>query len=267
MAETLYYDKQLPEAAAGAFQGVYFKYPESEFGIKGLYTAAWIDDNDLNNKKAALKLYHAICDSFPKSEICVNQVMPLLKIVADSVTARKARKAAASAIAKSTQPKTVQADTCKVGSSVPADTAKATLPKVIPSADSGAVSPNPGTGNTGSPPMAQIKDTMPKPGADSTKNTISPKSTADTAVHPSVIPDSVVHSGIPPAQLQQQRLMRSREQSAIHATDSLPAVQPPAPVAPSARVQPDSVHKVQDTASVKVLSPQLQKKEENTKSQ
>jgi hypothetical protein len=73
---------------------VYDHYPECEQGLKALYAAAWINDKDLGNNKTAFKLYKMLCDSFPKSDICLSNVMPIIKTVEDSLAARKARKTA-----------------------------------------------------------------------------------------------------------------------------------------------------------------------------
>jgi tetratricopeptide (TPR) repeat protein len=90
-AETLFYDRNDSLAAVEAYKGVYEKYPDCEAGIKGLYAAAWVSDNVLSNHKTAFRLYRMLCDSFPKSDICLNDVQPKLKVVSDTLAARKAK--------------------------------------------------------------------------------------------------------------------------------------------------------------------------------
>ena len=91
-AESLYCDVNDPEAAAVAFQNVYYAFPHCEPGYKALYASAWINDEALSNNKTAYRLYRMLCDSFPKSEICLNSAKPKLKAVSDSLAARKNRR-------------------------------------------------------------------------------------------------------------------------------------------------------------------------------
>ena len=90
-AESLYFSGNDSEAAVASYRKVYEVFPDCEAGVKGLYAAAWVSDNILCNHKTAFRLYRMLCDSFPKSEICLNDVQPRLKIVSDTLAARKAR--------------------------------------------------------------------------------------------------------------------------------------------------------------------------------
>lgn len=91
-AESLYYNANDSEAAVNSYRKVYEAFPDCEAGMKGLYAAAWISDNVLNNHKTAFRFYRMLCDSFPRSEICLNAVQPRLKTVSDTLAARKARR-------------------------------------------------------------------------------------------------------------------------------------------------------------------------------
>lgn len=91
-AESLYYEVNDSLVAVDSYKSVYEKYPDCEAGIQGLYAAAWISDNVLCNHKTAFRLYRMLCDSFPKSEACLNDVQPRLKVVSDTLAARKARR-------------------------------------------------------------------------------------------------------------------------------------------------------------------------------
>jgi tetratricopeptide (TPR) repeat protein len=91
-AESLYCDVNDPEAAAAAFLNAYYAFPHCEPGYKALYASAWINDEALNNNKTAYRLYRMLCDSFPKSETCLNSVKPKLKAVSDSLAARRSRR-------------------------------------------------------------------------------------------------------------------------------------------------------------------------------
>ena len=93
-AESLFYNVSDSEAAVASYRKVYDAYPDCEAGMKGLYAAAWVSDNVLCNHKTAFRLYRMLCDSFPKSEVCLNDVQPRLKTVADTLAARKARRGA-----------------------------------------------------------------------------------------------------------------------------------------------------------------------------
>jgi hypothetical protein len=90
-AESLFFNIEEPEEAVDAFKDVYETYPDCEQGLKALYAAGWISNDVLNNNKSAYKLYRMLCDSFPKSDICINQVKPRLKTVSDTLAARKTR--------------------------------------------------------------------------------------------------------------------------------------------------------------------------------
>ena len=111
-AESLFCYINKPEEASAAFKTVYETYPNCETGIKALYASAWINDQVLKNNKTAYKLYHTLCDSFPKCDLCTTAVKPRLKTVSDTLAARKARgiKGRFSATtAAATKPKTIAA--------------------------------------------------------------------------------------------------------------------------------------------------------------
>ena len=236
-AETLYYDKHLPEAAAREFQAVYVKFPKSEFGMKGLYTAAWINDNELSNNKTALKLYHMVCDSFPNSELCENQVKPLLKVVADSVAARKARKAAALA-AQSKTATSVVADSDKKKSDVQADslqkpvgidtTQRRDSTRIVTDTSKGIL----------------LKDSVSEHSRDSSVNRTSPATPVDTSAShaaPPVIPDPMVRLDSLPDTLIKNPPVQT------------PAASPPVPSAPdSSKI---------DTAAQPLLQPEQKTKD------
>ncbi len=90
-AESLFFNSGAPEEAVNAFKAVYSAYPDCDQGLKALYAAGWISNDVLHNNKIAYKFYRMLCDSFPKSDICVNQVKPRLKTVSDTLAARKTR--------------------------------------------------------------------------------------------------------------------------------------------------------------------------------
>ncbi|HUI92951.1 MAG TPA: tetratricopeptide repeat protein [Chitinivibrionales bacterium] len=89
-AEKIFFADSNPDSAATAYVEVYKKYPNSDFGPKSLYAAAWINDNVLDKNRTAKGLYETLCDSFPSSSYCQNEARPRLKVVADSLAALRA---------------------------------------------------------------------------------------------------------------------------------------------------------------------------------
>jgi len=239
MAETLYYDKHEPEKAVGAFQAVYQKYPESEFGVKGLYTAAWINDNVLGNNKAAFRLYRMICDSFPTSEICSTQVKPLLKIVSDSIAVRKARKAAATAAAAA---KAAALTAALAGTAAHKD-------RTATQSDSAKNKP------------FTSKEQKPDTGAGGKRlNSQQPADTMVSHTGPPTTPDSVQHiNAAVPAIVQDHRQKEAPEQSAAAADSSVilhnsavtASKETHAVDSASSPAQSKPAHSEQDTAKVR----------------
>jgi tetratricopeptide (TPR) repeat protein len=91
-AESLFCVVDEPEAAVVAFDSVYAKFPDCQYGRTALYASAWISDDVLKNNKTAYRQYRLFCDSFPTCDICTNAIKPKLKTVSDTLAARKARK-------------------------------------------------------------------------------------------------------------------------------------------------------------------------------
>jgi tetratricopeptide (TPR) repeat protein len=166
-AESLYFNSGAYEDAINAFKAVYAAYPDCEDGIKALYAAGWISNEILQNNKIAYKLYKTLCDSFPKSDICLNQVKPRLKTVSDTLAARKTRGKSPQAQAVSPQAPKAQAG-----------------PKPTP------VSPEYAAKNS---PVAKAKDT-----ASLSKSPIPPPVSAPAAPH-SPVPSSLSKPDAPPA--------------------------------------------------------------------
>ena len=50
-----------------------------DLSVKALYIAAWLCDDVLNKNRTALKLYREICEKFPDSEYCLNNVKPRIQ--------------------------------------------------------------------------------------------------------------------------------------------------------------------------------------------
>jgi TolA-binding protein len=94
-AERILYDDKKPDSAAAAYEEVYRRFPDSEFGPRSLYAAAWINDNVLDKNRSAKALYELLCDSFPGSSYCVNEARPRLKTVADTLAVLRAQKKSA----------------------------------------------------------------------------------------------------------------------------------------------------------------------------
>jgi TolA-binding protein len=91
-AERILYDDKKPDSAAAAYEEVYRRFSDSEFGPRSLYAAAWINDNVLDKNRSAKALYELLCDSFPNSSYCATEARPRLKTVADTLTVLRAQK-------------------------------------------------------------------------------------------------------------------------------------------------------------------------------
>lgn len=85
-AERLYFEKSDAVASANAYYKVANTYPDfPEIASNSIYAAAWLCDNVLNKNKKALMLYRKLCDSFPESELCLNEAKPRIQIVEDTL--------------------------------------------------------------------------------------------------------------------------------------------------------------------------------------
>ncbi len=92
-AERLYFDEQEIVKAVNAYYKVAKKYPDLEdIAIKSLYMAGWLCDNVLNKNRKALTIYKKLCDKYPESDICINEIQPRLKIVEDTLKVLKQKK-------------------------------------------------------------------------------------------------------------------------------------------------------------------------------
>jgi TolA-binding protein len=91
LAERMYWEDNNPDSAAEAYVNVYNMYPETDYGSKSLFAAAWIYDFVVDKNRTAKKLYEQVCDSFPKSSYCL-EAKPRLKTVADTLAVLKAQK-------------------------------------------------------------------------------------------------------------------------------------------------------------------------------
>lgn len=87
-AERLYFDKQDAVAAVNAYYKVAKTYADiDDIAINSLYAAAWLCDNVLQKNKKAFALYKMLCDKYPQSDICVQQALPRIRIVEDTLHA------------------------------------------------------------------------------------------------------------------------------------------------------------------------------------
>jgi tetratricopeptide (TPR) repeat protein len=119
-AESIFLEDNNPDSAAEAYMDAYRRFPDSDFGPKSLYAAAWIYDNVLDKNRTAKGLYEMLCDSFPKSSYCLNEAKPRLKTVADSLAAFKSRRKSGASAAPQSPGKPPQGQTASV--KTPADT-------------------------------------------------------------------------------------------------------------------------------------------------
>lgn len=92
-AERKYHDENNTVAAINAYYKVAKKYMDMvEIAQKSLFTAAWLCDNILNKNKKAFKLYNMLCDSFPESDLCINEAKSRIQIVEDTLKIIKQNK-------------------------------------------------------------------------------------------------------------------------------------------------------------------------------
>jgi tetratricopeptide (TPR) repeat protein len=128
-AEKLFYADNRPDSAAQAYVEVYKKYPDSDFGPKSLYAAAWINDNVLDKNRTAKILYEMLCDSFPSSSYCQNEARPRLKVVTDSLAAMRVRRKPGAQAAGAPLPAQKAAVETKQGRDTLADNDSAAVPQ------------------------------------------------------------------------------------------------------------------------------------------
>jgi TolA-binding protein len=93
-AEKLYFSDGDAVAASNAYLLVARTYHDLDIAPQSVYAAAWICDEVLNKNVTAQTLYKMLCDSFPKSDLCISEAKPRLRAVDDSldVLAGKPRK-------------------------------------------------------------------------------------------------------------------------------------------------------------------------------
>ncbi len=85
-AERLFFNKNDAVAAVNAYYKISRKYTDlPEIASNSIYASAWLCDNILHKNKKALMLYRKLCDSFPESELCLNEAKPRIKIVEDTL--------------------------------------------------------------------------------------------------------------------------------------------------------------------------------------
>ena len=191
-AESLYFSGNDSEASVNSYRKVYEAFQDCEAGIKGLYAAAWISDNILCNHKTAFRLYRMLCDSFPKSEVCLNDVQARLKIVADTLAARKARRGGG-ATAMSDAPGKQKAPVA--------------VPAAMPPSPALKADSTQGKSMASSVPGRDMYSRMRMMHPADSNKTLSPKSDSAKAIQPqavsqspiSVAPAVQVHSMVPPA--------------------------------------------------------------------
>jgi tetratricopeptide (TPR) repeat protein len=193
-AEKLFCADNRPDSAALAYVEVYKKYPDSDFGPKSLYAAAWINDNVLDKNRTAKSLYEMLCDSFPSSSYCQNEARPRLKVVADSLAALRAqRKGQAPAAGASTPEQKDAAETKQVHDTLAVSDSTA-VPQAAAKAPTAVQQPAPALPPEGynrgryrssePPPFPLAQQPAPAPAQATPK----PDSTASTAA-PNKIPD------------------------------------------------------------------------------
>ncbi|MBD3320167.1 MAG: tetratricopeptide repeat protein [Chitinivibrionales bacterium] len=91
-AEQKLFEHEYIEEAIEKYLEIYASYSDVKYGRRALYAAAWLYDNVLEKNVTARKLYIRLCDSFPESELCKNDVKPRLKVVEDTLRVLRARK-------------------------------------------------------------------------------------------------------------------------------------------------------------------------------
>jgi tetratricopeptide (TPR) repeat protein len=190
-AEKLFYADNRPDSAALAYIEVYKKYPDSDFGPKSLYAAAWINDNVLDKNRTAKVLYDMLCDTFPASSYCQNEARPRLKVVADSLAALRVRRKAGPGAQAASAPLPAQkgAVAATQGHDTLAENDSAAVPQAPVKVPSTVQQPAPamppegydrGRYRSSQPPsFPLVKPPAPKP--DSTASTAAPNKNPDMA--------------------------------------------------------------------------------------
>jgi tetratricopeptide (TPR) repeat protein len=190
-AESLFSNDKNEEAVS-AFREVYSAYPDCDQGVKALYAAGWISSDVLHNNKIAYKLYKTLCDSFPQSDICVNQIKPRLKTVSDTLTARKTR--GKSAVKPSAQMQ--GAAKAKSGAIVPASAIKTAIAPGAKDTAATKTSAVPGAKDTAVTKTAPVP---PKQVIQNIKEEIKPLPPAPSASSPQPAASASSTSAPPPA--------------------------------------------------------------------
>ncbi|MBD3393767.1 MAG: tetratricopeptide repeat protein [Chitinivibrionales bacterium] len=91
-AENRYHEDGDALAATKAYLKVARAYPDMDVAPRSMYAAAWLCDNVLHKNVTARRLYQALCDSFPGSDLCQKEAKPRLQIVEDTLEVLKARR-------------------------------------------------------------------------------------------------------------------------------------------------------------------------------
>lgn len=92
-AERYYFDQNDPKKAVNAFYRVSKKFSDlEELAAQSLYTAGWLCDNVLHKNKKALDLYRILCKKYPESGLCVEEAMPKITLVEDTLKIRDMEK-------------------------------------------------------------------------------------------------------------------------------------------------------------------------------
>ncbi len=212
-AEEIFLEDNNPDSAAEAYLEVYRRFPDSDFGPKSLYAAAFIYDNVLDKNRTAKGIYEMLCDSFPKSSYCLDEAKPRLKTVADSVAAMKNRRksggpvaqasgkppqnqaAAAKALADTALPLLTDKDSASAGRHVPlSQPGPGMAPGVPPGYMRGMYrgSVPPGTPQTAVESTAPVASTQPALVRPDSAAGI--HSTAPSAVPAAIVPPAVQHT-------------------------------------------------------------------------
>lgn len=79
-AEKLHFDENKTVEAVNKYGTISKKYSDlPDLSVRALYIAAWLCDDVLNKNRTALKLYKEICEKFPDSQYCLNNVKPRIQ--------------------------------------------------------------------------------------------------------------------------------------------------------------------------------------------
>ena len=200
-AESLFVNSDSGGEAVEAFKKVYIAYPDCNQGLKALYAAGWISSEILQNNKTAYKLYRTLCDSFPKSDICINQVMPRLKTVSDTLAARKAAGKKPGAPLRANTTTTAPSSAAKTSAQPhAAEKAVEKNPKPAMPKDTSSAAPRPG--DRSKPDTQTVRRSaalVPSSGAPPSAASPTPSKKAPEAVDDNAI-DSVEVIGLPQKQ-------------------------------------------------------------------